>query len=107
MKENLELAVSRVLEKDANVREAALQVLKHEIRTATSSMTSVPKPLKFLHPHYASMKDHYHTLNDSDGSKKVFADVLSVMAMTMAHGTRESLQFKVRQSKLIHLYSKY
>ena len=30
-----------------------------EIRTATSSMTSVPKPLKFLRPHFATLRAAY------------------------------------------------
>lgn len=33
----------------------ALQHLSSEIRSATTSMTSVPKPLKFLRPHYAQL----------------------------------------------------
>jgi len=27
-------------------------MIKLEVSTATSSMTSIPKPLKFLHPYY-------------------------------------------------------
>ncbi|CAN0378400.1 unnamed protein product, partial [Hapterophycus canaliculatus] len=34
----------------------ALKHLSSEIRSATTSMTSVPKPLKFLRPHYAQLK---------------------------------------------------
>ena len=40
-------------------RRAVRNALKHlssEIRSATTSMTSVPKPLKFLRPHYAQLK---------------------------------------------------
>jgi hypothetical protein len=33
----------------------ALEALRTFIRTATSSMTSVPKPLKFLRPFYEEM----------------------------------------------------
>ena len=38
---------------------AALEVLRKEIREATSSMTAVPKPLKFLAPHWAALKALY------------------------------------------------
>jgi 26S proteasome regulatory subunit N1 len=41
------------------VKKLALEVLRREIRTATSSMTSVPKPLKFLRPFYESLKDTF------------------------------------------------
>lgn len=37
-----------------------------EIRMATSSMTSVPKPLKFLRPHYGTLKGFYEKMPDSD-----------------------------------------
>lgn len=54
--EGLELAVARAQERDAGVQQMALEHLRKEIRAATSSMTSVPKPLKFLRPHYATLK---------------------------------------------------
>lgn len=37
----------------------ALESLRNEIRTSTSSMTSVPKPLKFLRPHYPDLQALY------------------------------------------------
>lgn len=39
---------------------------RQEIRTSTSSMTSVPKPLKFLRPHYGTLKTYYETMEDSE-----------------------------------------
>lgn len=39
---------------------------RQEIRTSTSSMTSVPKPLKFLRPHYGTLKTYYETMAESD-----------------------------------------
>lgn len=39
---------------------------KHEIRTSTSSMTSVPKPLKFLRPHYGTLKAYYEAMAELD-----------------------------------------
>jgi 26S proteasome regulatory subunit N1 len=70
--------------------------MSQEIRTATSSMTSVPKPLKFLIPHYEPLKAFYFTLHAADPTRVEFADVLSVLAMTMAHGKGESLNFKLQ-----------
>lgn len=39
---------------------------RQEIRTATSSMTSVPKPLKFLRPHYGTLQAQYEKMPESD-----------------------------------------
>ena len=58
-------------------------VCRDEIREATSSMTSVPKPLKFLRPHYEGMKEFFQDMMDSD-NKILFSEVLSVLGMTMA-----------------------
>jgi len=118
------------------VRKNALVMLGSEIKSATSSMTSVPKPLKFLRPHYKKLVAFYDravpvanrqknwialkgqedqesvlpdgdesTLEDrknklkeildisqwgtfdfnlSKESQKAFADVLSVLSMTMS-----------------------
>ena len=41
---------------DASLHGPALEAIRTHIRTATSSMTSVPKPLKFLRPHYDKFK---------------------------------------------------
>lgn len=96
LKEGLELAVLRLQESDVTLHAQALNHLASEIKSATSSMTSVPKPLKFLRPHYDSLKTVYASWMESHEMKRLFADVLSVLAMTMAvPGSRECLQFKL------------
>jgi 26S proteasome regulatory subunit N1 len=111
LKERLETCVSTLLnkEKEASVtvplRLKALDVIVTELRTATSSMTSVPKPLKFLRPHFTVLKEFYNTLspeeasapdNDSLELRARLADVLAVLAMTMGKPEdRESLKFKL------------
>ena len=92
MKERLDLLVERVLT-DGATGETALQAIADAIRSATSSMTSVPKPLKFLRPHYAVLQRRAEEL----GGRSFLWDVLSVMAMTMAEtGSLECLRFKLR-----------
>jgi len=63
LKEGLELAVLRLVEStgetEVGVLKLALDHLAKEIKSATSSMTSVPKPLKFLRPHYDTLKNIY------------------------------------------------
>lgn len=97
LKDGLELAVLRLQESDTSLHSQALQHLITEIRTSTSSMTSVPKPLKFLRPHYASLKAVYESWHVAHDLKQLMADVLSVLAMTMQEpGSRECLQFKLQ-----------
>lgn len=71
----------------------ALQALSNHIRASTTSMTSVPKPLKFMKPHYDTMKQVYEKIKDAD-VKKLCADIISVLAMTMAEG-RECLKYRL------------
>ncbi|KAJ1277386.1 hypothetical protein BS78_04G000300 [Paspalum vaginatum] len=52
LKEQLELYVVRAQDADPGVHKHALESMRQEICSATSSMTSVPKPLKFLRPHW-------------------------------------------------------
>ncbi|XP_010274583.1 PREDICTED: 26S proteasome non-ATPase regulatory subunit 2 homolog A isoform X2 [Nelumbo nucifera] len=99
LKQQLELYVERVQDSDPGVQKLALESMRQEIRTSTSSMTSVPKPLKFLRPHYGTLKAYYETMADSD-LKKYLADILSVLALTMsAEGERESLKYRLLGSE--------
>ena len=54
--EGLELAVTRTKDTDPGIVSTALEHLATEIKNDTASMTSVPKPLKFLRPHYDHLK---------------------------------------------------
>jgi 26S proteasome regulatory subunit N1 len=97
LKERLDTCVNTVSNKDkedavtAQIRLNALDVIVTELRTATASMTSVPKPLKFLRPHFASLTEVYTAVEKEGDSIDVkmlelrarLADVLAVLAMTM------------------------
>ncbi|KAL1325250.1 hypothetical protein HN51_035328 [Arachis hypogaea] len=99
LKQQLELYVERVQDSDPALQKVALESMRQEIRTSTSSMTSVPKPLKFLRPHYGTLKAYYETMAESD-LKKYLADILSVLALTMsAEGERESLKYRLLGSE--------
>jgi len=56
-------------------------------------MTSVPKPLKFMIPHFDAMKAAYEKMGPGP-VKKQCADVVSVLAMTMSE-ERECLKYKL------------
>ncbi|CAA0808637.1 26S proteasome non-ATPase regulatory subunit 2 homolog A [Striga hermonthica] len=99
LKQQLELYVERVQDSDSGLQKVALESMRQEIRTATSSMTSVPKPLKFLRPHYGTLLARYEKMADSD-LKKLLADILSVLALTMSpEGERDSLKFRLLGSE--------
>ena len=132
LKERLETCVSTLLnsQKEASVttpiRLQSLDMIVTELRTATSSMTSVPKPLKFLRPFFASLKKLHDSLllsikdTDLEGAMETdtdkveidkdtadllklrarLADVLAVLSMTLGkHEERESLTFKLSGMK--------
>jgi 26S proteasome regulatory subunit N1 len=114
LKERLETCVSTLLNENNEaavtvpIRLKALDMIVNELRSATSSMTSVPKPLKFLRPHFSVLKDLFNSITGESSSVEIqmlglrarLADVLSVLAMTMGKPEdRESLQFKLAGAK--------
>ncbi|EJD06845.1 26S proteasome regulatory complex, non-ATPase subcomplex, Rpn1 subunit [Fomitiporia mediterranea MF3/22] len=81
LRNELEMLVERLKEPNTDLHRPALETLRTLIRTSTSSMTSVPKPLKFLRPHYRDLQALLETWPTSE-NKSLFADILSVLAMT-------------------------
>ena len=69
LKEKLELCVERLSDRDAGLRQKALDMIKEEIRTATTSMTSVPKPLKFCSPLYPKLVEAHKNYTSADAFK--------------------------------------
>ena len=51
--------MERLTDRDAGLRQKAYEMIKTEITEATTSMTSVPKPLKFLTPLYSKLVEAY------------------------------------------------
>jgi 26S proteasome regulatory subunit N1 len=70
------LCVIAVKESDESLYKPSLELMRIHIRSSTTSMTSVPKPLKFLRPHYAVLKDVYEKITDV--STKVCSTIKSV-----------------------------
>jgi 26S proteasome non-ATPase regulatory subunit 2 len=94
LQEELEMLVHRLKESDATLYLPALESLRTQIRSATTSMTSVPKPLKFLREHYDSLKQIYETMPNKD-TRRFTADIISILAMTMPvekYGVGEALR---------------
>ncbi|XP_015679748.1 26S proteasome non-ATPase regulatory subunit 2 [Protobothrops mucrosquamatus] len=87
------MLVERLGEQDTALYRPALEELRRQIRSSTTSMTSVPKPLKFLRPHYGKLKEIYENMAAGE-NKRFAADIISVLAMTMS-GERECLKYRL------------
>lgn len=82
------MLVERLQEDKTELYLPALETMAQLIRASTTSMTSVPKPLKFMRPHYDTMKEIHIKLQKSQdiSVQKMCAEVISVLAMTMGTG---------------------
>lgn len=93
LKTDLELLVERLKENDSKLYEPSLTQLKEFIKSSTSSMTAVPKPLKFLRPSFPALCEVYDSWADEQ-LKSSLAEVLSVLAMTYSDNKKhDSLRF--------------
>lgn len=83
------MLVERLQETNQDLYLPSLEAMAKLIRASTTSMTSVPKPLKFMRPHYEKMKEIHtnfsNTIKDKNISK-LCAEIISVLAMTMGTG---------------------
>jgi 26S proteasome regulatory subunit N1 len=61
---NINLLKSKKKESNVSLYTPALEILRTKIKEATSSMTSVPKPLKFLRNQYDVLKQVYEKITD-------------------------------------------
>ncbi|MCJ1362601.1 proteasome regulatory particle base subunit [Acarospora aff. strigata] len=104
LKTELEMLVERLQvrstmvdpdESDTSLYKPAIEAIKTFIKTSTSSMTAVPKPLKFLRPHYDDLTRLYEEWTPGE-DKNSLADVLSVLGMTYGDEERlETLKYRL------------
>ncbi|KAF9292487.1 proteasome regulatory particle base subunit [Linnemannia elongata] len=98
LKTQLEMLIERLKESDTKLYNPTLETLRTLILTSTSSMTSVPKPLKYLRPLYPDMV----TIHDSwpdNADKRFLADILSILAMTYDDDKLDTLKYRQVGSK--------
>ena len=92
-------------------RREAIEELRKEVRMASETVAAIPKALKFLGRHYARLKHGYLKEKESkaipkemaltDKGLRMFADVLSVVAMAYSDAGEEaceSLKFRLEGS---------
>ncbi|KAK0398473.1 hypothetical protein QR680_002605 [Steinernema hermaphroditum] len=81
LQDDLNMLVERLADSNVALHTSSLDTMKNLIRASTTSMTSVPKPLKFMHSHYPKMKEIFHSMS-AGKAKQLCADLVSVLAMT-------------------------
>lgn len=97
LKKTLEDIVTALADPSPTVQKSAIDQLRNQLKDTTSTVTSIPKPLKFLKPHYDTIKQTFYdrmVAVTNEENKTQLATLLSVMAMTMGkEDERDSLRF--------------
>lgn len=91
------MLVERLQEPATDLYLPALETMAKLIKASTTSMTSVPKPLKFMRSHFEPMKEIHKTMTATLKDKvttKLCAEIISVLAMTMGTG-KECLVYRL------------
>jgi 26S proteasome regulatory subunit N1 len=71
-------------DKESGIRNNALDMIKTEVAGATSSMSSVPKPLKFMTPLYEKLIEIFDKYKTEDRFKRQLSNLCSVIGMVAA-----------------------
>ncbi|KAI9501273.1 proteasome regulatory particle base subunit [Coemansia spiralis] len=91
----LQMIVDRLKEPSTEIHQSALENLRNIIRSTTGSMTSVPKPLKYLKAHYETLTGLYDSWSDPK-NKKLLASILSLLGMAYDKGDkRDCLKYRL------------
>ena len=80
---------------DYDLRINSYNLLKHEITTSTSSMTSIPRPLKFARMHFTEIKEFYDKFvpkNDKENEYKLMLSDLISAILTVINEKDENGQ---------------
>eukprot|EP01063_Lacrimia_lanifica_P040760 TRINITY_DN9375_c1_g2_i1.p1 TRINITY_DN9375_c1_g2~~TRINITY_DN9375_c1_g2_i1.p1 ORF type:complete len:939 (+),score=438.32 TRINITY_DN9375_c1_g2_i1:69-2885(+) len=98
IKKDVDECVEKILENQAGVAKLAITTLTDLLRTATGSVTSIPKPLKFCRGHYKALKEHFAKLDAASDQYKNLADILSFVAITISDedSPTPALDFKLK-----------
>jgi 26S proteasome regulatory subunit N1 len=91
------LIVTRIKDKDENVQKIALESLRESLKTK-GTVTSIPKPLKFIRVYYEELTKLYCEM-ENEKNKIAFANILSLIAMiAQKEGSRDCLNYKLKGS---------
>jgi 26S proteasome regulatory subunit N1 len=95
--------VARLYDTDYDLKINAYNMIRTEITSATSSMTSIPRPLKFLRLHYEALKDYeskYETTDENNlNFKLLLRDLLAVLVMVTPNTPDTTIQWVLEGTK--------
>ena len=84
---------------DYDLRINSYNMIKHEITTATSSMTSIPKPLKFIRLRFDEIKSFYDKFIPSTEQDKnyklMLSDLISVILTVVSQKDEEGKELTI------------
>ena len=84
---------------DYVLRINSYNMIKHEITTSTSSMTSIPRPLKFIRSHFTEIKDFYDkfipSTEDDKNYKLMLSDLISVILTVVSEKDEEGNELTI------------
>ncbi|KAG4188535.1 hypothetical protein ERO13_A08G170300v2 [Gossypium hirsutum] len=104
LSQHLEFYVERIYDVDPEVQKVALESMRQEVRTSISSMTYVPKLLKFLRPHYGTLKAFYETMLDSNLKRILAREILQEYPMRQSEDASvDDLMELVEQIVAFHM----
>ena len=77
---NIKDMVTGLLDKDNDIQRNSYNLLKDLIISATGSITSIPKPLKYARVYYEQIKESYNK-EDSQLRRKLLGDILTILVL--------------------------
>ena len=84
---------------DYDLRINSYNMLKHEITTSTSSMTSIPRPLKFIRTHFTEIKNFYEKFIPATEKDKTYklmlSDLISVILTVVSEKDEEGNELTI------------
>ena len=84
---------------DYVLRINSYNMIKHEITTSTSSMPSIPRPLKFIRSHFTEIKDFYDkfipSTEDDKNYKLMLSDLISVILTVVSEKDEEGNELTI------------
>ena len=82
IKDEVSLLVTRSQDEDSGIAVTAIQSLAEMLRTATGTVASIPKPLKYIRPFFQELLAHAERIHTKPHAKQLY-DVLALIAMTL------------------------
>eukprot|EP00917_Polyrhabdina_sp_WS-2016_P016988 GHVP01036740.1.p1 GENE.GHVP01036740.1~~GHVP01036740.1.p1 ORF type:complete len:898 (+),score=188.33 GHVP01036740.1:61-2754(+) len=95
IEENVSMLVSRITEPNEELAIQALNTMESEVRSSSSSMTSVPKTIRFLRNHFQTLVDFHFQLKESSPLRPHLSDILSVLSTSVPNDQRYCLKFRL------------